>query len=59
MIPAKTAEPTEVPFMTWTRVGPRSRVLVGEGLTVVRRLGLTTKLYTINPKDRNMVQNTI
>jgi len=29
MSPAKTAEPIEMPFRMWTRMGPRNRVLDG------------------------------
>jgi len=29
MSPAKTAEPIEMPFEVWTRVGPRNHVLDG------------------------------
>jgi len=41
--PAKTAEPIEIPFGMWTRVGTRNRVLDGLSLTVAPRKGATVR----------------
>ena len=41
MSPAKTAEPIEMPFGLWARIGPRNHVLDGDP-AVLRDVAMTT-----------------
>jgi len=43
--PAKTAEPIEMPFGLWARIGPRNHVL-GEGPEMLRDVAMATNFGT-------------